>query len=134
MLLNDQAKALLRHHSVPLDQIGKPVASTFQAYGDPGTRSLWARAMLRPGERGLGDLIARLLGPVGRAYKRRHLRKQWGVPYSNGSPLLEFYKRQYLRTYGKGCGCDIRQAKLNVLFSANRSLWWGLSGLWNKRL
>ena len=64
----------------------------------PGTSWPLALAPLKllakPGERGLGDIIARLIGPIGG----------------------DAYKAWYQKTFGHACGCADRQAGLNARF------------------
>jgi hypothetical protein len=49
------------------------------------------KLLAKPEDRGLGDIIARKIGPIGG----------------------EKYKRWYEKTFGKSCGCDIRQEVWN---------------------
>ena len=70
-----------------------------QGFGDLPTAPwpAWARAMRflsRPADRGLGDTIARIVGPVGG----------------------DAFKAWHLATFGVPCGCEGRQESLNREF------------------
>ena len=52
------------------------------------------KLLAQPGDRGLGDIIARTIGPVGG----------------------EAYKGWYKTIFGRSCGCADRQATLNTRF------------------
>ncbi len=52
------------------------------------------KLLSRPGDRGLGDIIARTIGPIGG----------------------EAYKAWYVQTFGKSCGCEARQEDLNARY------------------
>lgn len=52
------------------------------------------KLLARDGDKGLGDIIARTIGPIGG----------------------DKYKAWYLRTFGRPCGCEIRQEDLNARY------------------
>ena len=53
------------------------------------------RMFALPGDKGLGDIVERIIGPAGG----------------------EAYKIWYKQTFGKSCGCSQRRDKLNLLYS-----------------
>lgn len=57
----------------------------------------WAKALAlvrKPDDSGLGDVIARIVGPIGG----------------------DAYKAWHMRTFGESCGCADRQAGLNAKY------------------
>lgn len=52
------------------------------------------KLLAQPEDRGLGDIVARTIGPIGG----------------------DAYKAWYLTIFGKSCGCDERQESLNTIF------------------
>jgi hypothetical protein len=52
------------------------------------------KLLSQPEDTGLGDIIARTIGPIGG----------------------DAYKKWYLRVFGKSCGCDQRQETWNALY------------------
>lgn len=70
-----------------------------EEYCDDATRE-WPlilqpmKLMAQPGDKGLGDIIARTVGPIGG----------------------DAYKNWFQRTFARGCGCKERQDQLNARY------------------
>ena len=94
---------LCENLSIPCHEGGVPYRNrytdppTFAKRGLPspdwGSLSMM-KAMAQDGDRGLGDIVERAVGPIG------------------GS----LFKAWFLRTFGKSCGCKERQEEWNALY------------------
>lgn len=68
----------------------KPVAKPAEPQKWP-TLALPMKLLAKPGDKGLGDIVARVIGPIGG----------------------DAFKAWYAATFGKSCGCEVRQEVWN---------------------
>jgi hypothetical protein len=82
------AKTVVANHVIPIST-QPAVSPTVSAVWPIALRGL--RLFAKPGDRGAGDIIARVLGPIGG----------------------NVFKKWWKKATGRNCGCNSRQAKLN---------------------